>query len=229
MGLPYVADPAVTKHLAAFLKQHAPANEPPDAILFNGGVFQPESLRDRLVEVMRGWYGTRLEPARSDVALARPGRGLGRGLLRLAQALRRRPHRRRHPPLVLRRPGFGGLHVNTVLCVVPRHLEEGEEIAIAEPELELALGEPVSFPLFTSTVRGDDKPGDVLQLKPEQVKPLPPLHTILRGGKRAGVKRVPDHARREVHRNRHARTLLRREGRQPLEARIQRPRCAGSE
>ena len=29
-----------------------------------------------------------------------------------------------------------------------------------KPELELALGQPVMFPLYTSTVRGDDKPGD---------------------------------------------------------------------
>src|SRR5204863_9291903 len=50
---------------------------------------------------------------------------------------------------------------------------------------------PVTFPLYTSTVRGDDKAGDVLTLKPEQLLRLPPLHTILRGGKRAGVKSVP--------------------------------------
>ena len=28
----------------------------PQAILFNGGVFQPQALRDRLVEVLGGWY-----------------------------------------------------------------------------------------------------------------------------------------------------------------------------
>ncbi|HUR53972.1 MAG TPA: molecular chaperone DnaK, partial [Gemmataceae bacterium] len=78
-----------------------------------------------------------------------------------------------------------------VLCVVPRRLQEGEEISLPRPELELALGEPVLFPLYTSTVRGDDKPGDVLNLSPESLLQLPPLHTILRGGKRAGAKRVP--------------------------------------
>ena len=51
----------------------------------------------------------------------------------------------------------------TVLCVVPQHLEEGQEIDLAKPELELALGQPVLFPLYTSTVRGDDKAGDVLR------------------------------------------------------------------
>ena len=57
--------------------------------------------------------------------------------------------------------------------------------------MELALGQPVTFPLYTSTVRGDDHAGDVLRLSPEQLRQLPPLHTILRGGKRSGTRRVP--------------------------------------
>ncbi|HEV3443858.1 MAG TPA: Hsp70 family protein, partial [Gemmataceae bacterium] len=44
MGLPYVSDPAITRHLAAFLRRHLPAQAgnsapaAPQAILFNGGV-----------------------------------------------------------------------------------------------------------------------------------------------------------------------------------------------
>jgi hypothetical protein len=79
----------------------------------------------------------------------------------------------------------------SVLCVIPRGLQEGEEIRLPEPELELALGQPVLFPLYTSTVRGDDPPGQVLRLHRESLLQLPPLHTILRGGKRAGAKQVP--------------------------------------
>jgi hypothetical protein len=75
--------------------------------------------------------------------------------------------------------------------VVPQHLEEGHDVVLDKPELELALGQPVTFPLYTSTVRGDDRGGDVLTLAPTQLLEMPPLHTILRGGKRAGTKRVP--------------------------------------
>ncbi len=60
MGLPYVQDAAITRHLAAFLQRQLKGDERPDAILFNGGVFQPQALRDRLIEVMRPWYGHRL-------------------------------------------------------------------------------------------------------------------------------------------------------------------------
>ncbi len=57
MGLPYVSDPAITRHLASFLRKHASGNDArPTGILFNGGVFQPELLRTRVVEVLRGWF-----------------------------------------------------------------------------------------------------------------------------------------------------------------------------
>src|SRR5439155_12166427 len=52
----------------------------------------------------------------------------------------------------------------TVLCVAPQGLEEGSGVDLTKPVLELALGQPVQFPLFTSTVRAEDKPGDVLTL-----------------------------------------------------------------
>ena len=56
---------------------------------------------------------------------------------------------------------------------------DGERVAPSD------IGQPVLFPLYTSTVRGDDKPGEVLHLSPDSLLQLPPLHTVLRGGKRA--------------------------------------------
>src|SRR5579859_2034470 len=48
LGLPLVSDPAVTRHLAAFLECAGDAR--PDAILFNGGFFIPEILRERVAD-----------------------------------------------------------------------------------------------------------------------------------------------------------------------------------
>jgi molecular chaperone DnaK (HSP70) len=208
MGLPYVSDPAISKHLAAFLRQHlsgeAGADTPGepgtvDAILFNGGVFQPKVLQERVIEVMgpwfkhgrKKWHPLVLTSPSLDLAVAwgaayfawlrhSGGKRIGGGI-----------------------PRSYYIHIETgdtdaarggaipVLCVVPRRLQEGEEVRLPQPELELAIGQPVLFPLYTSTVRGDDKPGDVLRLPPESLLQLPPLHTVLRGGKRAGAKRVP--------------------------------------
>jgi hypothetical protein len=203
MGLPYVSDPAVTRHLAAFLQHHhRDQGRPPDAILFNGGVFQPLSLRERLLEVLHHWYdqpGRPWQPlvlasASLDLAVAwgaayygwlrhTGGRRITGGLARsyyVAVETDGAPREASAQPSAL-----------DVLCVVPQHLEEGGEIKLDQPELELALGQPVTFPLYTSTVRGDDQPGQLLQVQPQQLLRLPPLHTILRGGKRSGTKRVP--------------------------------------
>ncbi|HVK11107.1 MAG TPA: Hsp70 family protein [Gemmataceae bacterium] len=192
MGLPYVTDPAVTKHLASFLRRQLGPGERPDAILFNGGVFQPQALRDRLIEVMRPWYGDDWHP----LVLANPSLDLAVAWGAAYQGWLRHSGGKRIGGGIPRsyyiavEGGTPGADA-PVLCVVPRRLEEGQEIALPKPELELALGQPVLFPLFTSTVRGDDKPGDVLNVHRDQLLQLPPLHTVLRGGKRAGAKRVP--------------------------------------
>lgn len=194
MGLPYVSDPAITRHLAGFLKKHGDAV--PRAILFNGGVFQPALLRQRVVEVLSTWWDSQASPWKPlvltnpslDLAVAwgathfawlkhtggrRIGGGIARSYYIAVESAARQDAKR------------------TVLCVVPQHLEEGQEIALQKPELELALGQPVQFPLFTSTVRSDDKAGDLLTVAPTQLGQLPPLHTVLRGGKRAGTRNVP--------------------------------------
>ncbi len=199
MGLPYVSDPGITRHLASFLRKHlgkAGVPAAPRAILFNGGVFTPESLRSRVVDVLRKWFDQPGQPWQ-PLVLSNPsldwavawgaahfahlkhsgGKRIGGGIARsyyLAVGGE------------TREPG----HLN-LLCVVPQRLEEGHEIVLDQPELELALGQPVQFPLFSSTVRGFDKPGDLLQAAPNQLLQLPPLHTILRGGKRSGTKTIP--------------------------------------
>src|SRR6185312_9520349 len=71
LGLPYVTDPAITRHLSEFLE---PTGQTPDAILFNGGFFIPEILRERVADVAAKWCGRRpeiFENADLDLAVAR--------------------------------------------------------------------------------------------------------------------------------------------------------------
>ncbi|HEY8504436.1 MAG TPA: Hsp70 family protein [Gemmataceae bacterium] len=197
MGLPYVGDPAITRHLASFLRQQLPPGAAPDTILFNGGVFQPQTLRDHLVGVMRSWYDTPDRPWK-PLVLSTPSLDLAVSWGAAYAAWLRHVGGKRIGGGIPR-SYYIGVEADVpvppdkiaVLCVVPRRLEEGQTVSLPEPELELALGEPVVFPLFTSTVRGDDHAGEVLAVSPAQLLQLPPLHTILRGGKRAGVKRTP--------------------------------------
>jgi hypothetical protein len=198
MGLPYVSDPAITRHLAGFLGRHL-SGAVPQAVLFNGGVFTPDVLRERVIEVLHHWYDA-MQPGWQPQALTNPSLDLAVAWGAAYFAWLKHSGGRRIGGGIARSYYIGvqksalakdGEKV-TVLCAVPQHLEEGQEVALTEPELELALGQPVVFPLYTSTVRGSDKAGDLLEVAPTQLAQLPPLHTILRGGKRStGSKSVP--------------------------------------
>ena len=199
-GLPFVSDPAITKHLAAFLHRHADqiaetsptGDRRPDAVLFNGGVFNARLCRDRVLEVMTSWYGADWKPrvlttSSLDLAVAQGAAQFGYRRATGGERIKSGAARSYYV-------GIGGAGTDgsrSVLCIVPQGLEEGERIAMDQPPLELQLGEPVAFPLFSSTVRPHDQAGAVLQVRPGQLAELPALTTILRGGKRAGRKKIP--------------------------------------
>ena len=190
LGLPLVADPAVTRHLAAFLESAGEAR--PDAILFNGGFFIPEILRERVADVMEHWYGKRpviFENRDLDLAVAvgaayysyvrKTGAGLlVRGGLPRAYFI-----------------GLGGSDQETLraMCLVPRGTEEGSQIEIDPGSLHLLANKPVSFQLYSSRTRTEDKSGEVVEFSAEEREELhlhAPLHAVLRFGK-AGERLVP--------------------------------------
>ena len=185
LGLPLVSDPAVTRHLAAFLKSAGDAR--PDAILFNGGFFIPEILRQRVADVMEHWYGKRpviFETRDLDLAVAVGAayysyvRKTGAGLLVRGG---------------LPRAYFIGLGDGRAMCLVPRGAEEGMTIEIDPGSLHLLANKPVSFQLYSSRTRTEDKSGDVVEFSPEEREELhlhAPLHAVLRFGK-AGERLVP--------------------------------------
>src|SRR5258706_3847305 len=190
LGLPYVSDPAVTRHLAAFL--HDAGDVKPDAILFNGGFFLPEILRQRVADVMEHWYGRRpviFENRDLDLAVAVGAayysyiRATGAGLL-VRGGLPRAYF-----------IGWGGGDVSDrlrTLTLVPRGTEEGSIIELDPGNLQLLANKPVSFRLYSSRSRTEDSGGDVVEF----VQPDPelhlhaPLNAVLRFGK-PGERLVP--------------------------------------
>ena len=188
-GLPYVSDPAVTRHLAEFLASAGDVR--PDAILFNGGFFIPEILRQRVADVMEHWYGRRpviFENRDLDLAVAVGAayysyvRSTGAGLLVRGG---------------LPRAYFIGLAGNTgdslrAMCLAPRGSEEGSSIEIDPGNLQLVANKPVAFRLYSSRIRTEDRAGDVVTFSAEEQRDLhlhAPLHAVLRFGK-AGERLV---------------------------------------
>ncbi|MGO8676754.1 MAG: Hsp70 family protein [Limisphaerales bacterium] len=206
LGLPYAHDPAITRHLAAFLRAHAaagfaalgaeaasPGLPRPDAILLNGGVFNSQKIAGRLVEAISAWWpGAPTIPLlRHDSLELAVARGAAYyGLVRRGLG---------------RRIGGGAAHALYVglekaagreplaLCVIPRGQEEGESVDLGGRVFELALERPVRFPLFSSASDRFEKPGEVVPVS-EDMRALPPIHTLLKGGAgKAGS--VPVHLR----------------------------------
>lgn len=183
LGLPYVADPAITRHLAAFLSANDDAK--PDAILFNGGFFIPDICRQRVADVMERWYGRRplvLENRDLDLAVAvgaayySYARSTGAGVIVRGG---------------LPRAYYVGVGDTDAVCIMPRGTEEGERLELDSQDLQLVANKPVSFRLFSSLSRVDDKLGDPIKVTAEPDLHLhAPLNAVIRFGK-TGERLVP--------------------------------------
>ncbi|MCE9667843.1 hsp70 family protein [Myxococcus stipitatus] len=203
LGLPYVQDAAVTRHLAAFLAQHAAAGfaalgetspsegalPRPDAILLNGGVFNSPWISDRLVEAVSAWWpqAPRIPLLRHESLELAVARGAAYyGLVRRGHGLRIGGGAARAYYVGLQRPADSA--EQPALCLIPRGFEEGQKVDLGERPFTLTLGRPVQFQLYSTTSDRIDKPGDLVPLA-EDLKPLPPIHTLLKGatGKVADV------------------------------------------
>jgi molecular chaperone DnaK (HSP70) len=182
LGLPYVSDPAISRHLSAFLES---ANQAPDAILFNGGFFIPEILRQRVADLLESWYGKRPEIFENrdlDLAVASGAayysyvRSTGAGVLVRGG---------------LPRAYYVGIDQETAVCLVPRGAEEGDAVEVDREDLQLVANKPVAFRLLSSLTRTDDKPGEVVRFEPgEELHQHAPLEAVIRFGK-GGERLVP--------------------------------------
>jgi molecular chaperone DnaK (HSP70) len=183
LGLPYVSDPAVTRHLAAFLSANEDAK--PDAVLFNGGFFIPDICQQRVADAMERWYGRRpaiLENRDLDLAVAVGAayysyvKATGAGLLVRGG---------------LPRSYYVGIGDNEAVCLVPRGAEEGQTLELDSQDLHLVANKPVSFRLYSSLTRVDDPVGHKLEsTEAADLHLHAPLNAVIRFGK-AGERLVP--------------------------------------
>jgi hypothetical protein len=83
------------------------------------------------------------------------------------------------------------------LCLVPGSAEPGQEIEMPGRQFDLLVSEPVEFPLYTSSIRLTDQPGELVPVDPEQMTALPPIRTALktRSRRERGTVAVHLHAK----------------------------------
>ena len=202
IGLPYAADPAITRHLARFLGQQAGSLHTggamirPSAVLFNGGVFKATELRQRVLDVLADWAGNpvpELQSSDLDLAVARGAAYYGQVRRGRGVRIRGGVARSYYVGMETSAPAVPGVPPPIkALCVVPMGMEEGTEADVPSSELGLVVGEPAVFRFLSSTTRRDDPVGTVLdRWNPEEIQELAPLETALAAEEGARARPSP--------------------------------------
>ncbi|QDZ27933.1 Hsp70 family protein [Noviherbaspirillum sp. UKPF54] len=205
-GLPYASDPAITRHIAAFLQRHAAAARGalglpdagdarlpmPDTLLLNGGVFRSDLIVQQLESTLADWRGAPLRLLDNndpDVAVARGA--VAYTLARSGLGARIGGGSPRSYFLVLDDRSHGRQGV----CVLPRGSEQGKEVLLPERSFALRLGQPVRFHLVSSTAgESGGRPhraGELVDLDGGDFVQLPPIATVLRGAAAGAKAEIP--------------------------------------
>ncbi|EGQ8126547.1 Hsp70 family protein [Vibrio parahaemolyticus] len=194
-GLPYVADPAVSKHVAEFLTQHQQVsraalgieddkqNAIPVGLLLNGGVFNSDLVTERVTTLLSDWRGapvTVLDNPHPDWSVALGAVAFGKA--RRGAQLKIGGGAARSYFLHLQEKNKMG----KALCLLAKGTEEGHEIRLSGRRFSLTLGEPVRFNLLTSTHdtltnNTAIQNGVMVDVDPDLFAPLPPYITTLEG------------------------------------------------
>jgi hypothetical protein len=229
IGLPYAADPAVTKHLAQFLtrndevltekasaKRGRKKSAQPAVVLFNGGVFKANPLRQRMLDVLGQWITPPSPPLTkggkggvasavrelqgADLDRAVAGGAAYYGLVRRGKGIRIRggAGRAYYIGVETSLPAVPGSPPPIkALCVVPFGMEEGTESDVPGQEFGLIVGEPADFRFLGSTIRRADTVGTLLDEWAGQIDELAPMSTTLEAPGKQGIT-VPVHLHSKV-------------------------------
>ena len=193
LGLAYEGDPAISKHLSRFLHRSWEncVSHPefadvlrdykgpkelqvllPTTVLFNGGVFKAALLRERIMSLLAKWYpGPAIKEIQGDyldLAVAHGAGYYGRSKatghgIRIASGIARSYY------IGLESASMAVPGVEPEVkgfCVAAQGTEEGTHIPLPKMQFGLVTGEEVSFRFFSSSIRGGDKAGIIIDDAP---------------------------------------------------------------
>ncbi len=207
LGLPYAADPAITRHLARFLRQQAARAEHgevrrgpsglacPTHVLFNGGVLNAGLVRERILGALNSWLAEEGMPevqllSGEDLMHAVSRGAAYYGLARRGRGVRIRGGvpRTYYVGVESAMPSIPGFPAPLkALTVVPFGMEEGTEEKIPNREFGLIVGQPAEFRFFTSGSRKNDRPGDLIEDLDGELEELAPVEVAFGGESSAEV------------------------------------------
>jgi hypothetical protein len=205
IGLPYAADPSITRQMARFLRQQVGTSEQgavrrgpsglacPTHVLFNGGVLKAALVRERITGALDSWLAEEgmepVKPLAGEDLMHAVSRGAAYyGLARCGRGVRIRGGVPRTYYVGIERsmpsvPGFPA--PLKALTVVPFGMEEGTDTRIPGREFGLVVGTPAEFRFFTSMVRKDDQPGDLIEDFGDELQELSPMEVSFQAAENA--------------------------------------------
>ena len=180
MGLHYEAEASMTKQLAHFLYKSG-RTQKPDYLLFNGGAMKPAQFQQRVVDSLKRWFNDgkelRLLPSSSlDLAVARGAAYFGKVRGQKGCTIGGGIPRSYYLEIAVN-------HAKKALTLLPRGASEGSRL-FSEHLFSLIPNQPVSFQLYHSNTRLQDKAGDLVPIDEEELTALPPIQTLCKYGKR---------------------------------------------
>jgi hypothetical protein len=207
LGLPYAADPAITRHLARFLRQQAATAEHgavrrgpsglacPTHVLFNGGVLNAHLVRERILSTLNAWLGEEgMPPVKAlsgeDLMHAVARGAAYYGLARTGRGVRIRGGvpRTYYVAVESAMPSIPGFPAPVkALAVVAFGMEEGTDTRIPGREFGLVVGQSAEFRFFTSASRKNDQPGDLIEDFGDALEELSPMEVSFDAGETSEV------------------------------------------
>ena len=202
LGLPYAADPAITRHMARFLRQQASTAQQstvrrgasgltcPTHVLFNGGVLNAPLARQRILSTLDAWLSDEglppVKPLSGEDLMHAVARGAAYyGIARTGRGVRIRGGvpRTYYVGVESAMPSIPGFPAPLkALAVVPFGMEEGTDTVIPGREFGLVVGQPAEFRFFTSTSRKNDQVGDLIEDFGDQLEELSPMEVSFPAG-----------------------------------------------
>lgn len=204
-GLPFASDAGITKHLAEFLWEHRQDGRPeselvslsdraaarPDWILFNGGVMVSHKIRNRIVDVVSEWFSNADSKWRPGILDGdRLDRAVASGAAYFGQV-------RRGQGVQIEAKLASSFYLQTsttppqAICIVPGSASPGDTFQLEQIPLELAIGQPVQFPIVYSNARLSDRIGARVDLNDEQFRQLPPIRTVIEASRKLAGSTMP--------------------------------------
>lgn len=173
-NLPYAKNPAFSHHLAEFLDGQAI-----DGVLFVGGTLIPKALRTRLCDIINRWQTLKPHILNQEVFALSVSKGAslyGQSLLDTNKISISAGYPRSLYLEVEKKTQDE--RIKALICIISKGYENKTDLVSLDGlDLKLAVNSPVTFNLYYSNKRPQDKIGDVVALDYKLFNLLAPIQT----------------------------------------------------